>query len=98
MEKDAGRFSPSENRPPPAQPSTAISKKGTKPETVRPTISTPAFTKSKSKPLLVGMIIFTLSVAYLAVVVWHVWPGNRGSHIAENESMILVEDGTFMMG
>jgi formylglycine-generating enzyme required for sulfatase activity len=96
--KGRWKVSTSENGTPPAQGSTATSKKGTKPEIVRPTISTPAFTKSKLKPLLVGMVIFTLCVAYLAIVVLHVWTGSPGNQIAKNESMILVEGGTFMMG
>jgi len=96
--KGRWKVSPSENGTPPAQPSTTTSKKRRKPETLRPAISTPALTKSKLKPLLVSMVILTLSVVYLANVIWHIWPGPRGIQIAKDESMILVEGSTFMMG
>jgi formylglycine-generating enzyme required for sulfatase activity len=87
----------SQNGTPSAQPSKAPSKKGTKAETVKPAISTPA-SRNKLKPLLIGAVIFILCVGYLAIVMWNVVTGSGGNQIAKDESVISVEGGTFIMG
>jgi len=96
--KGRWKVSLSENGTPPAQPRTATSKQRTKPETVRSTISTPALTRNKLKPLLIGALILILCVGYLTILVWNVLTRSGGHPIAKNESMILVEGGAFMMG